>query len=88
MVTQGPEPQHAVVQVFARAPVPGAAKTRLIPALGAEGAARGAALGYGFFASQQESFAGLELLQRIEPEPGLQDAYSEAYASWKQAATF
>lgn len=30
---------HARLMVFARAPVPGAAKTRLIPALGAEGAA-------------------------------------------------
>lgn len=29
----------AVIQIFARAPVPGAVKTRLIPALGAEGAA-------------------------------------------------
>jgi hypothetical protein len=31
---------HARLLVFAKAPVPGAAKTRLIPALGAEGAAR------------------------------------------------
>lgn len=30
----------AVIAIFARAPIPGAAKTRLIPALGAEGAAR------------------------------------------------
>lgn len=29
----------AVIQIFARAPVPGEAKTRLIPALGADGAA-------------------------------------------------
>ena len=29
----------AVIQIFARAPVPGAVKTRLIPALGADGAA-------------------------------------------------
>ena len=34
-------PGHAVrIAVFAKAPVPGEVKTRLIPALGAEGAAR------------------------------------------------
>ncbi len=33
-------PMHGRVLVFARAPVPGASKTRLVPALGAEGAAQ------------------------------------------------
>lgn len=33
-------PEIVNIAVFARAPVPGAAKTRLIPALGAQGAAR------------------------------------------------
>jgi rSAM/selenodomain-associated transferase 1 len=32
-------PENTVLIVFARAPIPGAVKTRLIPALGAEGAA-------------------------------------------------
>jgi rSAM/selenodomain-associated transferase 1 len=35
-----PVPSHACLLVFAKAPVPGSAKTRLIPLLGAEGAAR------------------------------------------------
>lgn len=33
------KPRHGVLLIFARAPLPGQAKTRLIPALGAEGAA-------------------------------------------------
>lgn len=35
-----PSTQRVNIAVFARAPIPGAAKTRLIPALGAAGAAR------------------------------------------------
>jgi len=35
-----PEPRHVQIAVLAKAPVPGVAKTRLIPALGARGAAR------------------------------------------------
>lgn len=40
-IDQGnPEPLDVQIAVFAKAPVPGAVKTRLIPALGASGAAR------------------------------------------------
>lgn len=49
---------------------------------GAEGAARGAALGCGHYASAQEAFAGLQKLNVIEPQPGLMNAYAEAYGRW------
>jgi rSAM/selenodomain-associated transferase 1 len=39
-MSNAPAPEAARIAVFARAPLPGAVKTRLVPMLGAEGAAR------------------------------------------------
>lgn len=50
---------------------------------GAEGAARGAAYGYGFYASLDEAFLGLSCIERIEPKPALSDEYGEIYGNWK-----
>ena len=50
---------------------------------GATGAAKGAGIGAGIYASNDEAFASLEKLAVIEPEAGLKDAYSDAYLRWK-----
>lgn len=52
---------------------------------GAEGAARAAALGSGFYASANDAFAGLTRTGVIEPNPALIDRYQEAYAAWVDA---
>jgi xylulokinase len=49
---------------------------------GSQGAARGAALGAGLYASFEETFAGLQCLRAIEPESGLQARYEEIYHQW------
>ncbi len=50
---------------------------------GAEGAARGAAYGYGFYKTPQEAFSTLTCLERIEPNTELTKIYSELYNNWK-----
>lgn len=50
---------------------------------GAQGAARAAGVGAGLYASTDESFKGLKLLERIEPETILQEQYASAYQRWK-----
>ncbi|HET9663160.1 MAG TPA: FGGY-family carbohydrate kinase, partial [Burkholderiales bacterium] len=49
---------------------------------GAEGAARGAALGVGHFGSPAEALDGLERIAVVEPEPDLADRYARAYRQW------
>ena len=49
---------------------------------GSQGAARGAGLGAGVYASAREAFSGLDCQKTIEPDPGDQPAYREAYAAW------
>ncbi|MCY2687538.1 xylulokinase [Salinimicrobium sp. TH3] len=51
---------------------------------GAEGAARGAAYGYGFFGDLQEAMQGLKCLERVEPNHELTGRYSEIYEHWKK----
>jgi xylulokinase len=50
---------------------------------GAAGAAKGAGIGAGIYASNREAFAGLEKLAVIEPATAEQEAYQEAYRRWK-----
>ncbi|WP_417354290.1 xylulokinase [Flavobacterium sp.] len=50
---------------------------------GAEGAARGAAYGYGYYASIGEAFEKLECLERIEPTAHLTSQYADIYNEWK-----
>jgi xylulokinase len=50
---------------------------------GAAGAARGAGIGAGIYASNREAFAGLEKLAVIEPDTTHVAAYREAYERWK-----
>lgn len=51
---------------------------------GAEGAARGAAYGHGFFGNLQEAMQGLKCLERVEPNPELSEQYAEIYKQWKK----
>jgi xylulokinase len=49
---------------------------------GAEGAARGSALGSGYYASTEEAFHRLKRLRVVEPQAGLRDRYLHAYEHW------
>jgi xylulokinase len=51
---------------------------------GAEGAARGAAWGCGYYSSAKEAFSGLARLGVVEPEPGKVTAYQDAYQQWAE----
>jgi xylulokinase len=50
---------------------------------GAQGAARGAGIGAGVFANEAEAFAGLALLETIEPNENFYETYQEVYSLWK-----
>jgi xylulokinase len=49
---------------------------------GAEGAARGAGVGAGFYEDMAEAFDGLEKISTQQPEADIQDQYREAYSRW------
>lgn len=49
---------------------------------GAEGAARGAALGCGYYSSAKEAFGGLTRVGVVEPEAGQMARYQDAYKEW------
>ncbi len=55
---------------------------------GAQGAARAAGLGAGIFKNEKEAFAGLKILEKIEPQKHLQTQYEEAYQNWKSNLSF
>jgi Sugar (pentulose and hexulose) kinases len=50
---------------------------------GAAGAAKGAGMGIGYYASNQEAFSTLERLAVIEPETDKKQEYRDAYLNWK-----
>jgi xylulokinase len=50
---------------------------------GAAGAAKGAGIGAGIYASNKEAFANLEKLAVIEPEATEREQYLDAYQRWK-----
>jgi len=50
---------------------------------GAQGAARGAGIGCGIYASAKEAFAGLQKLETIEPDKSKAAQYEAAYKSWE-----
>jgi xylulokinase len=51
---------------------------------GSIGAARGAGIGSGYYASAKEAFASLKKLDTISPDAGKKAQYEEAYQNWKQ----
>jgi xylulokinase len=50
---------------------------------GSLGAARGAALGAGYYKTPQEAFSTLAVVGREEPDPSWKAALDEAYSRWK-----
>ncbi len=50
---------------------------------GSIGAARGAGIGSGYYASAKEAFASLKKLDTITPDLSKKAAYEEAYRNWK-----
>jgi xylulokinase len=50
---------------------------------GSQGASRGAGIGVGIYANNDEAFVGLKPVQKIEPNDKLAGAYAEAYGRWK-----
>lgn len=51
---------------------------------GAAGAARGAGIGAGIYASPSEAFATLHVIERTEPDAALTAPTAEAYALWQR----
>lgn len=51
---------------------------------GSVGAARGAGIGSGFYASAREAFANLQKLATIHPDRAKKQAYEDAYQNWKE----
>jgi len=51
---------------------------------GAQGAARGAAVGAGFYDSMDQAFDGLEHITAIQPDMQQADLYAQAYRDWKE----
>lgn len=51
---------------------------------GSVGAAKGAGMGAGIYADNNEAFASLEKIQVIEPVEADRRAYADAYALWKE----
>lgn len=54
---------------------------------GAEGAARGAAYGFGYYKTIEEAFNNLEVIERLEPQKNEVNQYQEIYNNWKQNIT-
>ena len=50
---------------------------------GAQGAARGAGIGCGYFKSPNDAFDGLQPIKKIEPDESLRASYAEAYSLWE-----
>ena len=50
---------------------------------GSKGAARGAGIGAGIYKRVEDAFAGLKLVEVIEPEEKLKSDYQKAYERWK-----
>ena len=50
---------------------------------GSVGAARGAGIGSGYYASAKEAFAGLQKLETVHPDSSKKEQYEEAYQNWK-----
>ena len=54
---------------------------------GAQGAARASGAGAGVYPSLAEAFRGMERLLAVEPTPGLDEPYTEAYMDWSRRLT-
>jgi xylulokinase len=52
---------------------------------GSQGAAKGAGVGAGYYASFKEAFAGLKKIETVIPDASKVQAYKEAYGRWNDA---
>jgi len=50
---------------------------------GSVGAARGAGIGSGYYASAKDAFANLKKLETVTPDTSKSAQYEEAYQNWK-----
>ena len=50
---------------------------------GSQGAARGAAMGFGFYSNFSEAFQNLNKTMTIEPNAKLAQTYADAYGNWR-----
>jgi xylulokinase len=60
------------------------ARVELFNTDGAQGAARGAGIGAGVYATTKEAYVGLKAVQTAEPDRSKVPAYSEAYGRWDE----
>ncbi len=60
------------------------ATIELVNTDGAQGAARGAGVGVGYYKDIEAAFEGLTCLKKYVPEKELSEEYASAYAQWKQ----
>ncbi len=60
------------------------ATIELVNTDGAQGAARGAGVGLGYFKTVEEAFDGLAVLKKYVPDPAKKDEYFKAYENWKK----
>ncbi len=51
---------------------------------GSEGAARGAAVGFGYYKKTEDAFKSLKCIERLEPSKELSLQYQDIYKKWKQ----
>jgi xylulokinase len=61
------------------------ATVELINTDGAQGAARAAGFGLGYYKTREDAFTGLSALQTIAPNASLTEATKDAYGKWKDA---
>jgi len=61
------------------------ATVELVNTDGAQGAARAAGFGLGYYKTREDAFTGLSALQTIEPNSSLTEATKDAYGKWKEA---
>lgn len=54
---------------------------------GAQGAARAAGVGFGYYKKFADAFQGLKSLETIQPDLQQKEQYQEAYHNWKQVLT-
>ncbi len=54
---------------------------------GAQGAARGAGIGIGYYASPSDAFHGLKVIERLKPDRASVEKHEKAYQRWKAALT-
>lgn len=51
---------------------------------GSEGAARGAAVGFGYYEKIDDAFKSLKCIERLEPKQELSQKYQQIYKDWKK----